>query len=207
MLKELLLKVKSVPVCVFEDIDSALKVAEILLDHNVGVIEVTLRTEKAFDCISAIKKEFNGAAVGAGSVLNSGDFARARDNGAVFAVSPSFDEELCRAASGINLPYIPGVATPSELYRAMKFSNLIKIFPASALGGVDYINAIAAPFRMFDFGLIPTGGIDNKNFTDYLKADRVIACGLTYPVNEKLIKEKNFDAIKERVTEIYGAPL
>ncbi len=207
MLKDLLVRIKSVPVCVFEETESALKTAELLMKHGVDVIEVTLRTENAFNCIKAIKHEFKDAIVGAGSVLKTDDFKKAADHGAVFAVSPCFDESLCEAAKRNNMPYIPGVSTPGELYKALKFSELIKIFPASALGGVDYINAIAAPFKMFNFGLIPTGGIDNKNYKEYLAAEKVVACGLSYPVHEKLLKEKNFDMIEQRIKEIYGAPL
>ncbi len=207
MLKELLQKVKSVPVCVFDETESALKTAELLIKHGVDIIEVTLRTENAFDCIKAIKKEFKDAIVGAGSVLKTNDFEKAVDCGAVFAVSPCFDESLCEAAKKNNIPYIPGISTPGELFKALKFSDLIKIFPASALGGVEYINAIAAPFKMFNFGLIPTGGIDNKNYKEYLAAEKVVACGLSYPVHEKLLKEKNFDMIEQRIIEIYGAPL
>lgn len=207
MLKDLLLKVKSVPVCVFDQTESALKIAELLLKYGVNVIEVTLRTENAFDCIRAIKNEFKDAVIGAGSVLKTSDFQKAADYGAVFAVSPCFDESLSETAKKNNMPYIPGVATPGELYKALKYSDLIKIFPAAVLGGVEYINAIAAPFRMFDFGLIPTGGIDNKNYKEYLNAEKVVACGLSYPVHEKLVKEKNFDAIEQRIKEIYGAPI
>jgi len=207
MLKDLLQKVKSVPVCIFDETESALKTAELLLKYGVNVIEVTLRTENAFNCIKAIKNEFKDSIVGAGSVLKTDDFKKAADFGAVFAVSPSFDESLCESAKENSMPYIPGVATPSELFKALKYSDLIKIFPASALGGVDYINAIAAPFRMFNFGIIPTGGIDNKNYKEYLNAEKVVACGLSYPVHEKLLKEKKFDIIEERIKEIYGAPL
>lgn len=207
MLKDLLVKVKSVPVCVFDDTESALKTAELLLKYNVDIIEITLRTENAFNCIKAIKKEFNNAVIGAGSVLKNADFEKAADYGAVFAVSPCFNESLCESAKKINMPYIPGVATPSELYRALQFSDLIKIFPASVLGGVNFINAVAAPFRMFNFGLVPTGGIDNNNYKEYLEAEKVVACGLSYPVHEKLLKEKNFDMVEQRIKEIYGAPL
>lgn len=207
MLKEMLLKVKSVPVCVFDETESALKTAELLLKYGVDVIEVTLRTEKAFDCIKAIKKEFKDTIVGAGSVLKNDDFGKAADYGAVFAVSPCFDESLCETAKQNNIPYIPGISTPGELYKALKFSDLIKIFPAAALGGVEYINAIAAPFRMYNFGLIPTGGIDNNNYKEYLEAEKVVACGLSYPVHEKLLKEKKYDIIEKRIKEIYGAPL
>jgi 2-dehydro-3-deoxyphosphogluconate aldolase/(4S)-4-hydroxy-2-oxoglutarate aldolase len=149
MLKDLLQRMKSVPVCVFDETESAVKTAELLLKHGVEVIEVTLRTENAFNCLKAIKKEFKEAKLGAGSVLKSDDFQRAADCGAVFAVSPCFDESLCEAARKINIPYIPGISTPSELFKALKYTDLIKIFPAAALGGVDYINSISAPFKIF----------------------------------------------------------
>jgi len=207
MLRDLLIKVKSVPVCVFEETESALKTAELLIKNGVNVIEVTLRTENALNCIKAIKHEFKDAVVGAGSVLKTDDFKRAADCGAVFAVSPCFDEALCEAAVKNKIPYIPGVATPGELFKALKYSDLIKIFPASALGGVNYINAVSAPFKMFNFGLIPTGGIDNMNFKEYLSAEKVVACGLSYPVHEKLVKEKKFDIIEQRIKEIYGVQL
>lgn len=207
MLRDLLQGIKSVPVCVFDETEGALKTAELLLKHGVNVIEITLRTENAFNCIRAIKNEFKDAIVGAGSVLKAADFEKAAEYGAVFAVSPCFDESLCEAAAEKKIPYIPGVSTSSELYKALKFTDLIKIFPASALGGVEYINAISAPFEMFNFGLIPAGGIDNKNFKEYLAAEKVIACGLSYPVSVKLVKEKKFDMIEERIKEIYGFPL
>ena len=206
MLEDVLKKIKSVPVCVFDDVDSSLVTAELLVKNGVNVIEVTLRTENAFKCIKAIKNEFRDSIVGAGSVLKTDDMDKARDYGAIFAVSPCFDESLCESAKKISIPYIPGVSTPSELFRSLKYSELIKIFPASTLGGVGYINSIAAPFRMLNFGLIPTGGIDNKNYKEYLSAEKVIACGLSYPVNEKLIKEKQFDVMEQRIKEIYGAP-
>jgi 2-dehydro-3-deoxyphosphogluconate aldolase/(4S)-4-hydroxy-2-oxoglutarate aldolase len=207
MLRDLLQRVRSVPVCVFDETEGALKTAELLLKHGVNVIEITLRTENAFNCIRAVKNEFKDAIVGAGSVLKTADFEKAAEYGAVFAVSPCFDESLCEAAVEKKIPYIPGVSTPSELYKALKYSDLIKIFPASALGGVEYINAISAPFKMFSFGLIPTGGIDNKNFKEYLAVEKVVACGLSYPVSDKLVKEKKFDMIEERIKEIYGSPL
>ena len=204
MIRDQFRNIKCIPVCVFEDTDSALKIAELLLKYNVNVIEVTLRTEKAFDCIKAIKTEFKTALVGAGSVLKTSDFDKALTSGAVFAVSPCFDESLCDEARRINMPYVPGAATPSEIYKALKYSNIVKIFPAALLGGVEYIKAVTAPFKMFDFDLMPTGGIDNINYKEFLKVEKVTSCGLTYPVNEKLIKEKNFDEIEHRIKEIYG---
>ncbi len=203
-LREIFRKIKIIPVSVFEDVTSALKTAEILIKHKVNVIEVTLRTENAFDCIAAILKEFPSAIAGAGSVLDKDALKRAVDSGAVFAVAPCIDKEVAKFAAEVKIPFIPGISTPSELNKALKYSNMIKLFPAQALGGTEYLNSITAPFRRFNFDLIPTGGIDNKNYMNYLGCEKVLACGLSYPVAEKLLKEKDFLSIERRIMEVYG---
>jgi len=203
-LRDILRTKRIIPVCVFENIESALKTAELLVKHKVDVIEVTLRTEGAFDSIAAIKKEFPTVMVGAGSVLSRDALKRAADCGAVFAVAPCLDEDITIYAAELNIPFIPGVSTPSELNRALRYSDMIKVFPAHALGGPDYIDSITAPFRMIKFDLIPTGGIDNMNYMKYLECQKVIACGLTYPVAEKLLKQKDYASVEKRIIELYG---
>lgn len=174
------------------------------MKHKVDVIEVTLRTECAFECITSIKKEFPSVITGAGSVLDREDLKRASDSGSVFAVSPCLDEDMAEYASELKIPFIPGVSTASELNRALRFSDMIKLFPAHPLGGTDYLNSITAPFRKHSFELIPTGGIDNKNFNDYLACEKVLACGLTYPVAEKLLRERDYASVEKRIIELYG---
>lgn len=203
-LRETLRKIRILPVSVFEDITSALKIAELLAKHKVNVIEITLRTDSAFDSISAIKNEFPSMIIGAGSVLTSDGLKRAMDCGAVFAVAPCLDEDIAKYANELKIPFVPGVSTPSELNRALQYSDIIKLFPAQALGGTDYINSIIAPFGRLKFDLIPTGGIDNKNFMEYLSCEKVLACGLTYPVAEKLLKERDYSSIEKRIIDLYG---
>jgi len=202
-LKETLAIVKVVPVCVFDNVDSALKTAELLMKNRVNIIEITLRTEAAFDCIAAVVKEFKDMAAGAGSVFNAEQLKKAQGAGSVFAVSPCFDEDLIDVAEKSAIPFVPGVATPGELFRAIKRTSVIKLFPAESLGGTDYIKAAFAPFKMFDYSLMPTGGIDNKNFRKYLELDKVIACGMSYPVSDKLIGEGRYDLLDERIKEVY----
>jgi len=203
-LREAFGRIKIIPVCVFDNVESALKTTEILLEKNVDVIEVTLRTESALDCIASIKKEFPASVIGAGSIFDKDGMMHAADCGAVFGVSPCFNEELSEYAIKLRLPFIPGIATPTELSKAVRYSSIIKLFPARDLGGPDYINSITAPFRKFEFDLIPTGGIDNKNYREYLACEKVLACGLTYPVSENLIRGKDYASIKKRIEEIYG---
>lgn len=203
-LREIFRKVRVIPVSVFEDTASALKTAELLVKYKVDVIEITLRTESALDCIAAIKKEFPSLTPGAGSVLSRDALKRSVDSGAIFAVAPCLDEDVAAYAAELKIPFVPGASTPGELNRALKYSGMIKIFPAHALGGTDYLNSITAPFRMLEFDLIPTGGIDNKNYMEYLECEKVLACGVTYPVAEKLLKQKDYASIEKRIVELYG---
>lgn len=202
-LKETLAGVKVVPVCVFNSVDSALKTAELLIKKRVNIIEITLRTEAAFSCIDAVVKEFKGITVGAGSVFTSDQLKRAEGSGAQFAVSPCLDEPLMDEAEKSGIPFVPGVATPGELFRAIKRTKIIKLFPAESLGGTEYIKSAFAPFKLFDYFLMPTGGVDNKNFKKYLDLDKVIACGMSYLVSDKLINEGRYDLLEERINEVY----
>ncbi len=201
--KETLAAVKVVPVCVFNSVDSALKTAELLIKKNVNIIEITLRTEAAFSCIEAVVKEFKGIIAGAGSVFTSEQLKKAQGAGAQFAVSPCLDEDLMDEAEKQDIPFVPGVATPGELFRAIKRTSIIKLFPAESLGGTEYIKSAFAPFKLFDYYLMPTGGVDNKNFKKYLDLEKVIACGMSYPVSDKLINEGRYDLLEARIDEVY----
>lgn len=193
------------PIGVFDDPERVARVAALLMQHGIRIIEVTLRTPAAYRCIEAIRKKVPDIAVGAGSVLSEDAFMTARDAGSQFFVSPCLDEALVSLASRLNVPYIPGVATPTELFNALKWSRIIKIFPVSQLGGPGYLNAIAAPYNTREFNLIPTGGISEKNFAGYLQCDRVIACGMSYPVDRKLLDDGDFTALEKRIDQIATA--
>ncbi len=202
-LAELLLRARIVPVAVFSDVQSALTTAAILLEESIPLIEVTLRTEAAFDCIDAVSGKFDRLLVGAGSVLSRESLKRAVEAGARFGVAPCFDPELLAYAAEIEVPFIPGVATPSELGGALRAgARLVKIFPAADLGGAAYINAITSPFKMYDFSLIPTGGISDKNIKEYLAAKHVVACGASFIVDSALIERGDYDAIRERIARV-----
>ncbi|PKL38116.1 MAG: 2-dehydro-3-deoxyphosphogluconate aldolase [Spirochaetae bacterium HGW-Spirochaetae-1] len=200
-LMEILRKTKIIPVAVLENTDDACRVAELLLKHDLSVIEVTLRTENALKCITAVVEKFPEMSIGAGSVLSKDGLRAAQDGGARFAVSPGLDVDLLTYARTREIPFVPGIATPSEIIKALEFGSIVKIFPAAALGGIEYINAIAAPFKMKELHLMPTGGVNAANFMDYLKADRVIACGMTYIVDGNLLREKNYREIERRIEE------
>jgi len=195
----ILKKSRIIPIAVFDRTDDALKICELLLENGMNVLEITLRTKSALECIDAAVKRFPEMIVGAGSLLSMDSMRGAEDRGARFFVSPCLDPEILDYSFSRGLLYIPGTATPTEIHSALKKTGIIKIFPSSSLGGPEYIKAVAAPFRMMEFWVVPTGGINEKNYMEYLKIDRVAACGMSYPVEEKLVKDGDFKTLSERM--------
>ncbi len=194
-----------IPVAQFDDRESALKTAGLLVRNSIGILEITLRTESAIENIRAVCKEYPALTVGAGSVLSTDSLAKACDAGASFCVAPGMDPGLVDYAEERGVPFIPGVSTPTELNTALKTCELIKIFPASLLGGVEYIKAVSAPFRSRIFHLVPTGGVTKDNYLDYLKQERVIAVGMSYIVDTALVMKGDYAALDERMKNVMSA--
>jgi 2-dehydro-3-deoxyphosphogluconate aldolase / (4S)-4-hydroxy-2-oxoglutarate aldolase len=202
-LHDILRNARVVPVAVFEDVNAALETCSVLIQCSLPVIEITLRTEAALDCIRAISEKFPELQTGAGSILSVEALADAQRAGARFAVAPCLDPDVVRHAREIGIPFVPGVATPSELNHALKLGcEIIKIFPAEDLGGPAYISALTAPFRRKKFSLIPTGGINEKNIGGYFSIPQVIACGASYIVDARLVAKGDFASLAERIGNI-----
>lgn len=191
-----------VPVAVFNDAEDALKTGELLLTNGINLIEVTLRTEKALACIEALSAKISGLTVGAGSVLDGASLRLAYDAGAAFAISPGISPGAAGAAAEINMQYVPGAATPTEIMAAADFSVIIKLFPAALLGGPSYINAVAAPLASKKLNFIPTGGIGLTELPAYLSAENVIACGMSWLTDASLPFDRRYEIIDQRLKEL-----
>lgn len=199
-LVNLLSRRRLIPIATFPDTSSALRVAELLLEHSIGVLEVTLRNAVAFDCIDAVRGRFPDLVTGAGSVLDPASLKRAYDAGVDFCMSPCLDPEVMDAARSIGTFFIPGIATPTELSAALRAgARAVKVFPAGSLGGPGYIESLVQPFTARDFGLIITGGVTTENFSSYMANARVIACGTSRVTDAGLIAEKRFDELSARM--------
>lgn len=164
-----------IPVLVIEDISQAEPLARALVAGGLPVLEVTLRTPCALDAIAAMAG-VPGARVGAGTVLNAHDAARAKAAGATFAVSPGATPGLIAACTAEALPLLPGAATATEVmglleqgYRTMKF------FPAGPAGGPPMLKALHGPLPQVTF--CPTGGVSPANAADYLSLPNVACVG------------------------------
>lgn len=199
-LLDVIIETKIIPIAVFSNEYDALKVAEVLMQNSINLLEITLRTEKAYRCIEEISQHFPEFILGSGSVLSKSELNQSIDAGAKFAVSPALDMDVVYCALSNDVSFIPGVMTPTELNMALKSGlEIIKIFPTTYLGGVDYIKAIIAPFRRMNFYLIPTGGINEGNIIDFFQLERVVACGATYIVDNKLVENRDFSELENRI--------
>ena len=187
---------KIIPVIVIDDSANAIPLANALIEAELPVAEVTFRTKAAKESIKLIAKTFPDLLLGAGTVLTIDQVKDAVDSGAKFIVSPGLNPKVVEYCVENNIPITPGIATPSEIERALEYNlDVVKFFPAEALGGLNYLKAISAPYGNLRF--IPTGGIDEKNLLSYLQFPKVLACGGSWMVKSELISNKKFDEIKK----------
>src|SRR5205807_1200422 len=136
-----------IPVIVLEDADRAVPLARALVSGGVRVLEVTLRTPAGLPSIRAIARDVPEAIVGVGTLTQADEFAAARDAGACFAVSPGFSPMLVEAARTSELPWLPGVMTPSDVLAARAAGLCqLKLFPAQPAGGIGMLKALHGPF-------------------------------------------------------------
>lgn len=187
-----------VPVCVIEDVNDAIPLANALLEGGIKTCEVTLRTPKALEAIEAIAKALPEMIVGAGSVQNIGQLEDTINHGSKFAVSPGLLKEVVISAKEKNVPILPGVMTPSEILYGLSLGiDTFKLFPANIAGGVDFLKAVSGPISTAQF--CPTGGVSLSNMNEYLACQNVIAVGGTWLTPAKLIQNKDFQGITEMV--------
>ena len=165
-----------IPVIVLHRVQDAVPLAEALLAGGVRVLEVTLRTAVALQCIEAIAKALPEALVGAGTIRSAADAQAALDAGSCFAVSPGYTAEVGAACRRIGLPLLPGVATASEVMAANADGlHFLKFFPAMQAGGLAMLNALGGPFT--DTVFCPTGGISLASAPQFLALANVRVCG------------------------------
>ena len=138
--------------------------------------------------------------VGAGTVLTTEQVDRAVAAGAKFIVSPGFNPKVVKYCIEKNIPVTPGTQTPSEMEQAIELGlDVVKFFPAEPAGGLNMIKAVSAPYTMLKF--MPTGGINAENVKEYLAFNKILACGGSWMVKKDMIKNGEFDKIKDMVAE------
>jgi 2-dehydro-3-deoxyphosphogluconate aldolase / (4S)-4-hydroxy-2-oxoglutarate aldolase len=196
---EAIAAIRLVPVLTFGDASAALHVGAALRAGGLPCAEVTLRTPAALDAIGAMASDPD-MLIGAGTVLTPDQVRDAVAAGARFIVSPGFDREVVEACGRLGVPAIPGVATATEIQKALRAGiGVVKLFPAEAIGGVKTLEALGAPFPTLRF--IPTGGISPENAGRYLAHPAVLAVGGSWIAPTGLVDAARFDEITRRARE------
>jgi 2-dehydro-3-deoxyphosphogluconate aldolase/(4S)-4-hydroxy-2-oxoglutarate aldolase len=185
-----------VPVVVIDDASVAVDLADTLLAAGLRVIEITFRTKAAAEAIGKIASAKPDMLVGAGTLLTEDNVRRAVDAGATFGVAPGLNPRTVEAANKTGLDFAPGVATPSEVERALELGcTMLKFFPAEQAGGAAMVKALAGPYGHTGVQFIPTGGINAGNMADYLAIPAVAAIGGSWFVDKKLIAARDWETI------------
>src|SRR3990167_1733344 len=183
-----------IPVIAIDQIEHAVPLARALVAGGIRVLEITLRTAHGLAAIRAIAASVPGAIVGVGTLTEPGQFAAARDAGAVFGVSPGLTAALIGAAKSSGLPLLPGVMTPSEVMAAREAGfRQLKLFPAVPAGAIGMLDAIAGPLP--DVMFCPTGGISIETAPQFLACKNVACVGGSWLTPKDAVRSGNWAGI------------
>lgn len=189
-----------VPVIKLDDAKDAVPLANALCDGGLPCAEVTFRTAAAEESIRLMREAFPDMLIGAGTVLTIDQVDKAVNAGASFIVSPGLNLKIVSYCVERNIPITPGCSSPSDIEAAIELGlEVVKFFPAEAVGGLAMIKAMSAPYVNMKF--MPTGGINASNLISYLDFPKIIACGGSWMVKDELVKAGNFDKISELTRE------
>ncbi|HHW45341.1 MAG TPA: bifunctional 4-hydroxy-2-oxoglutarate aldolase/2-dehydro-3-deoxy-phosphogluconate aldolase [Clostridiales bacterium] len=187
-------KVGLVPVIKIKDPQKAVPLAKSLKKGGVPVAEVTFRTEAAAKAIENIATTLPDIILGAGTVLSVEQAKTAVAAGAKYIITPGFDEKVVGYCVEHGIPVTPGCSNASEVTKAVGFGlEVVKFFPAEALGGIKVLKALAGPFPNIKY--IPTGGIGPHNLLDYISINKVLACGGSWMVPDNLVESEDWEGI------------
>ncbi|WP_283192646.1 bifunctional 4-hydroxy-2-oxoglutarate aldolase/2-dehydro-3-deoxy-phosphogluconate aldolase [Rhizobium sp. AN80A] len=185
-----------VPVIAIERASDAVALADALLEGGLPVAEITFRTEAAADVLAAMRDARPELCIGAGTILDRANLKTAIASGARFGLAPGFDPDIVDAAKTENLPFCPGIMTPSDLtLAAARGVRLAKFFPAGVAGGPKALAGISAPFAHLGIRFIPTGGVTEATIGEWLALRQVIAVGGTWIAKTEDIREGRFKDI------------
>ncbi|MFX1261188.1 MAG: bifunctional 4-hydroxy-2-oxoglutarate aldolase/2-dehydro-3-deoxy-phosphogluconate aldolase [Promethearchaeota archaeon] len=188
-----------IPIIRVDSSDTAMKVADALIEGGVRIIEVTFSVPGATDVVRKLTERLGDKVlVGTGTVLNGRMVDEAVAAGSEFIVSPGYSKELIDATKKHSKPCIPGALTPTEILDAHNLgSDAVKVFPCGNLGGANYIKAVRAPLPQIR--LVPTGGVNLETARPLLEAG-AFALGVGSAITDKkAIKDGRYEVITENV--------
>lgn len=187
-----------VPVVVVDNPDDAVALAQLYVDEGLRVIEITLRSPHALECIAAVAERVPGIDVGAGTVLSVDSGLRALDAGAEFLVSPGVTGDLLDWCVRDSVALIPGFSTVSEAMEIHSSGmNEAKFFPAGLSGGLGFIRAVASVLPLLQ--VMPSGGITPDTAWGFLELATVSRIGGTWLSPQDAVAERDWSRIRDLV--------
>ena len=185
-----------IPVIVVDRVEDAVPMAKALVAGGVRVLEVTLRTAAGLPAIAAIAREVPDAIVGAGTVRSGADVHAAHEAGARFIVSPGYTKAVGDACKSLGVALLPGVSTGSEIMMAADDGfTFLKLFPATAVGGIPLLKAFSGPFA--DIAFCPTGGVTVETASQFLALPNVKVVGGSWLTPADAMKSGDWARITE----------
>jgi 2-dehydro-3-deoxyphosphogluconate aldolase/(4S)-4-hydroxy-2-oxoglutarate aldolase len=181
-------------------------VIEALIKGGIHWVEITLRTPIAIKVIQLITEQFPEMKVMAGTVIEPDQVRQVQDAGASVAVSPNLSIKVLEEASSKTMPFIPGVATPSEIGLGIEMGlDTFKFFPAEMIGGMQYLKRVYAPYAHKKIHFIPLGGITPARIPEYTQEAFVLALGGSWITGKQLIETKNWHQITQNALSATNA--
>lgn len=180
-----------VPVLRADSADEAVQIADAIIAGGINCLEVTMTVPGAISVIEMLSQKYGDRIlIGAGTVLNVETAQNCIDAGAQFLVTPCLIPEVIKLCNLREIAICAGALTPTEVFAAWQAgADVVKVFPASAMGGASYLKALKAPFPNIE--IMPTGGVSLENIAEFLKAG-VVAVGVGGElVSTKLLREGN----------------
>lgn len=183
-----------VPVLGLKDPETAPQVAMALRRGGLPLLEVTMRADRAMDCLKAIKAADSQMLVGAGTILRPEQVDQAKAAGADFIVTPGFNPAVVRRCLDAGLPVVPGCVTPTEIEAGLELGlTTFKFFPSEPLNGMAVIKQLCGPYGNIRF--IPTAGITLSNLEEYLSSDKIAAVGGSFMAPASMVEDQDWEGI------------
>ena len=187
-----------IAVLVIDEAKNAVPLARALLEGDVDIMELTLRTPAAMDALTEIKNLVPEMTVGIGTVLTSDQVKQITKLGAAFGVAPGLNPQVVKAAQEEGLPFCPGIVTPSDIECAIELGcNVLKYFPAEPAGGLTYLKSMANPYAHLGLKYVPLGGLNQDNFKAYLEFPSILAVGGSWIAKRDMIQKNDWKTITE----------
>lgn len=191
-----------IAVLVIDDAQHAVPLARALIAGGIDAMELTLRTPAALEALRRVRAEVPEMLAGIGTVLTPEQVGEVAKLKGAFAVAPGTNPRVIQAAREQGLPFMPGVATPSDVEAAIEAGcRDLKFFPAESCGGLAYLKNMAAPYVHLGVRFVPLGGLTAKNLKDYLADPLTLAVGGSWLAPRALIQAQDWDQIRANAAE------